>query len=272
MLNLEDPKTFSEKLQWRKVYDRNPLFPVLLDKVRMPEWARSVLPASDHRYLPEFLQIADDASQIDFAALPADLALKCNHASGWNIFLRDGEAFDEDQVRRHLNRWLARKYGKTSKLHETGYLGIPPRIGVQQLLLDRDGSIADDVRFHVFGDQFAFGHIASIDRAFGRRVTYFDADFQTLPVKSDRPVHESPKAKPIGFEEMLRIACSLGRHLDYVRVDFLSAEDRFFLNEMTLYHTSGLSPLIPRTFEYHLGDMWQLPQRGPRSWSGTRRL
>ena len=68
MLNLEDPKTFSEKLQWRKVYDRNPLFPVLLDKVRMPEWARSVLPASDHRYLPEFLQIADDASQIDFAA------------------------------------------------------------------------------------------------------------------------------------------------------------------------------------------------------------
>ena len=240
--------------------------------MRMPEWARSVLPASDHRYLPEFLQIADDASQIDFAALPADLALKCNHASGWNIFLRDGEAFDEDQVRRHLNRWLARKYGKTSKLHETGYLGIPPRIGVQQLLLDRDGSIADDVRFHVFGDQFAFGHIGSIDRAFGRRVTYFDADFQTLPVKSDRPVHESPKAKPIGFEEMLRIACSLGRHLDYVRVDFLSAEDRFFLNEMTLYHTSGLSPLIPRTSEYHLGDMWQLPQRGPRSWSGTRRL
>ena len=67
-LNLDDPKTFSEKLQWRKVYDRNPLFPVLLDKVRMPEWARSVLPASDHRYLPEFLQIADDASQIDFAA------------------------------------------------------------------------------------------------------------------------------------------------------------------------------------------------------------
>ncbi|NKB27919.1 MAG: hypothetical protein GKR99_10330 [Rhodobacteraceae bacterium] len=101
-LDLENPKTLSEKIQWRKLYDRNPLFPILMNKTGMAEWAGSLLPAADHRYLPKYLQVVDDADKLDFSALPADLALKCNHASGWNVILREGEAFDPDKVRRRL--------------------------------------------------------------------------------------------------------------------------------------------------------------------------
>ncbi len=260
-LNLDDPKTFSEKLQWRKVYDRNPLFPVLLDKVRMPEWARSVLPASDHHCLPDYRQVARLAEDIDFASLPADVALKCNHGSGWNVLLREGEPFDEDQVRHRLNRWLARKFGKTRELHEWGYLNIPPRIAVHDLLLFPDGRLADDLRFHVFGDRFGFSHIRSLDSRGVRRVGHYDENYRMLDVRSHRPPPDLPSPKPAQFDDMLRIARALGQHLDYMRVDFLSTGDRFCLNEITLYHNSGLIPFLPHEFEQQIGALWQLPPR-----------
>ena len=84
--------------------------------------------------------------------------------------MREGEPFDEDQVRHRLNRWLARKFGKTRELHEWGYLNIPPRIAVHDLLLFPDGRLADDLRFHVFGDRFGFSHIRSLDSRGVRRV------------------------------------------------------------------------------------------------------
>ena len=150
-LNLEQPRSLNEKIQWRKVYDRNPLFPILIDKVRMPDWARRELPESDHHCLAQYIQVARRAEDIDFAALPEDVALKCNHGSAWNVLLRAGVPYDEDKVRRRLNRWLARKFGKRPDMHEWGYLDIPPRIAVQKLLLQPDGTLANDMRFHIFG-------------------------------------------------------------------------------------------------------------------------
>ncbi|NKB27918.1 MAG: hypothetical protein GKR99_10325 [Rhodobacteraceae bacterium] len=167
-------------------------------------------------------------------------------------------------MRRRLNRWLARDYGKDSGRHESGYHAILPRVGAQVLLLNKDGSLADDVRFHIFRDQFGCGHIGTGDRQFGRRVTYFDENFTPLDVSTNRPRHVTPKPKPQGFEDMLRIAHLLARHLDYMRVDFLSAGDRFFLNEITLYHTSGFSPIKPRSFEEKMGALWHLPDRKGR--------
>lgn len=260
-LNLENPRSMSEKMQWRKVYDRNPLFPILLDKVRMPEWARSMLPEGDHHCRANYRQVARRAEDLDFAALPDDVALKCNHGSGWNVLLRAGVPFDEVQVRRQLNRWLGRKFGKLPDMHEWGYLGIPPRIAVQDLLLQPDGTLANDMRFHIFGDDFGFLHMRTTDAKGVLRVGHYDSEFRPLEVRSHREPPDRPNAKPQRFDDMLRIARSLGRHLDYVRVDFLTSGDKICLNELTLCHNSGLVQFDPREFDDQMGDLWQLPRR-----------
>ena len=260
-LNLDDPKTLNEKIQWRKVYDKNPLFPVLLDKVRMGDWARSKLPAEDHANLPVFLQVAQSADEIDFSALPENLALKCNHASGWNILLRAGDPYDPIAVRQRLDRWLARKFGKTPVLHEYGYLSIPPRIAVQALLQKADGSMADDIRFHMFGDRPGFLRFESFESGTTRPRTYLDENWQPLDVDSSVPRHAEVPKKPDEFDAMLRIAKRLGHELDYLRIDFLSAWNAFFLNELTLFNGSGFSTFQPQSFERNLGAMWTLPNR-----------
>ena len=262
--NLSDPRTFNEKLQWRKLYDHNPLFPVLMDKVRMPDWARRKLPPTDHHVLPTYLQVARRADEIDFTALPADIALKANHASGWNVLLRAGEPFDEDQVRRRLDTWMSRRFGKTPELHASGYLSIPPRIAVQELLLKADGTLADDIRLHFFGSQFGFGQIGSSTRDHLRQVTYFDENWTVLDVSAGKPRHDPPIARPTRIDDLLRIARTLASHLDYMRVDFMCTEDNCVLGELTMCHTSGLLPLRPVSFDRDMGDLWKLPAQSGR--------
>lgn len=264
-LNLHEPRTLNEKIQWRKLYDRNPLFTTLLDKVRMPDWARSMLPAEYHRHLPEYLHVVRSVDELDIGSLPDDVILKTNHSSGWNILLRAGEPRDIAAISDQLDDWMAQTYGTTKRQMESAYIPIRRRIGVQRLLLWPDGRLADDIRIHMFGGTFG---VASIGTVTGdtRLVTYLDENWTPLPVDAGKPPHEPAPPCPKEWPAALKIARLLGSKLDYVRVDFLTAGDRVILNELTLFHMGGFSPLKPASVEAELGGLWTLPQRyGPFS-------
>lgn len=264
-LNLETPRKFNEKIQWRKLYDRNPLFATLLDKVRMPDWARGQLPQAYHRFLPDYLHIVRSVDDLDIAALPDDVILKTNHSSGWNILLRKGEPRDVQAIEDQLDDWMARSYGTTQRQMESAYVPIRRRIGVQKLLLWPDGRLADDIRIHMFGDTFG---VASIGTVTGdtRLVTYLDENWSPLPIRSGKTPHEPTPPCPKDWPAALDIARLLGAKLDYVRVDFLSAGDRIMLNELTLFHMGGFSSFTPASFEAEMGALWTLPERyGPVS-------
>ena len=148
-LNLEAPVTVGDKLGWRKINDRNAHFPILADKLRVRDYVATRLGKGEVAALfPKLHRVVERAADLDLAGLPAAVIIKANHASGWNMILRDGQSVDPDWVRRVCRHWLRRTYSPQKQ--EWAYRQIPRRILVEELLLNEQGRIPDDVKFHMY--------------------------------------------------------------------------------------------------------------------------
>lgn len=255
-LELDSPHSFNAKMQWRKLHDRNPLFPVLVDKLKMREHVAAVLGRDMTELFPELLLVTDDPEVIDLGRLPPDIAIKANHGCGWNILLRSGDRPDPDEVRSYCRSWLRRTYGRIS--HEWAYGEVSPRILVERLQLTPDGRLADDLKFMMFGEVCAFVGWAH-DRQGACKRYYATSDWRPLPFRMRNTETGPLPPKPAGFAEMLEIARRLGRGLDHLRVDFLHDGEGFRIGELTIYHGGGTLPFDPPEFDLIFGDMWQLP-------------
>ena len=137
-LNLAAPVTVGDKINWRKIHDRNPVFPILADKVRMRDYVAERLGPDAAGLFPSLYQVTGRAAEIDLDDLPGGVVIKANHASGWIILLRDGAPVDADWVRRVCRHWLRRTYAPQKQ--EWAYAGIPRRILVEELILFEGGS------------------------------------------------------------------------------------------------------------------------------------
>lgn len=256
--NLTKPLTYNEKIQWRKINDRDPRFPVVSDKLRVRDYLRDLLgPAEAERHLTELYLATDDPDSIDFTRLPRNVVLKANHGSGWNAFLREGDTIDEARLRAELKRWLRLSYGKLK--HEWAYQEIPRRILAEELLQGADGRVPDDMKFSMFRDTCGF--IFWDDDRFGGYTQHiFDERWNVLPWRNaDLDKGELPPKPPL-FDDMLRLAKRIGAEFDMIRVDFLFTDTRAVLNELTLYRGSGMMPFHPPEWDRHYGDMWTLPR------------
>lgn len=254
-LDLENPKTFNEKVQWRKLHVRNPDYVRILDKLEMPEFVKELIGVEhcDNLFTEIYAQ-TDDPDSLDFDALPPGFMLKPTHGSGWIKPVRSGEPRNNKALRKICKRWLARRFGYRN--HEWGYLGIKPRIMAEELLLTERGHLASDVKIHVSDGKIRHAFCV-IDR--------YDEDIHihvTSDWKKINQVDPNPSQSPVfGWEKMKDISLQIGRHFDYVRVDFLSTETRFVLNELTFYPGSGLNQFynnqaINQAFDTQLGRTW----------------
>lgn len=257
--HLHAPRSHNEKVQWRKLYDRNPLFPVLSDKYRLRDYVHGVLGPEAEGLFARLYHVTDDPDDIPFADLPGDLAIKANHGCGWNLFLRAGAPVDHQAVRARCRAWLGRRYGMRN--HEWAYRDIPPRIVVEELLLDPAGDLPKDVKLHVFDGRV---HLCQTEADHGRHpaLGYFDRNWTARPMlRTDvRSLADMPR--PPQFDAMIRIAETLGAPFDYLRVDFLLCGNRHVLNEITLYRTSGLKRFNPESYDWELGALWHNPAWG----------
>jgi TupA-like ATPgrasp len=254
-LNLRAPRTFNEKVQYRKVFDRNPLFPIVSDKFRLRRHVARVLGPEDAANLfPKLLGVTRRPTRRWLERLGTGIALKANNASARNIFLRRGEPVDTGQVLRTCRKWLRQDYGR--KLQEWGYWPIPRRIVAEELLVGRDGRLADDIKFFMFGGVCGLIDV-EWDR-FGRHAQVFlDSNWNRLPVQMKQEHWIEAPPRPPMLADMLDVAARLGAEFDHVRVDFLYTGDRYALNELTLYSGSGINPFRPVEWDRKLGDLWQ---------------
>jgi hypothetical protein len=253
-LNLSSPRTFNEKMQVRKLFDRNPLFPVISDKLRMRDHVAQVLGAERARsLLPTLLGVTEFPDELWISRFGTNVAFKANHGSGYNLFLRTGESVDAKTISRTCERWLRQDYGL--KKLEWGYRPIPRRIMAEELIVGPDGRLADDLKFTMFD-----GNCAMIGLEWDRFGTHtqavFDENWVRLPVKCKHDALDQNPPRPRELDRMLGIARELSAGFDHVRVDFLYTGDRCALNELSLYDSSGLIPYDPPSFDHHLGDLW----------------
>lgn len=257
-LNLEDPKTYSEKLQWMKLYDRNPLYTSLVDKHEV----KSLIAA---KIGPEFiiptLGVWDDFDEIDFEKLPDRFVLKCTHDSGGLVICKDKGSLNVDKIKKKINKCLKHSYFWGDR--EWPYKNIRPRIIAEQYMEDSQTEELRDYKFFCFNGVVKALFIAT-DRYKGEHETkfdFFDENYNHLPFTNGHPNADVIPQKPKCFEEMKRIAAVLSEGIPQVRVDLYEVDGKVYFGEMTFFHWSGHMPFEPEEWDYIFGSWIDLPKK-----------
>ena len=283
-LNLEDPRSFSEKLCWRKLFDRNPLLPRIVDKYAVRGFVREVLGQdwADQVLIP-LLAEATDPAKIPFDKLPPNYILKANHGSGDNLIVRADKAPDVPDVIRRCKLWLAQSH--STYKHEWAYDMIRRRIVVEALIDNGNGQPVREIKLQMFHGKCELVQVLNDGSWYDGvnymgsglpTLTYFTPDWTWLDIcwkyywtniefPNDR--HQSP---PQRLDEMIALAEKLAAPFDYIRVDLYEVPDGIRFGELTPYHLSGHAAITPRAFDFELGAKWRLPRRAGRSAAGRR--
>ncbi len=255
-LDLEHPRTYNEKLQWLKLYDRNPLYARMVDKYRVKEYVASLI---GEEYIIPLLGVYNSFEEIDFEALPRQFVLKCTHDSGSFYICRDKACLDKKRAEDILKRGLKRKTIRYAR--EWPYSLVTPRIIAEQYVEDESHEDLTDYKIFTFGGKAAL-ILVNYGR-FGKRVHHlYSMEWELLDV-SPRCPDEPPRTipRPGNLDQMIGLAEKLSQNLPHVRVDFYSVNSRIYFGEMTFYHRGGFGKFPPEEMGLWLGGLLVLPQR-----------
>ncbi len=257
-LNLKNPKTFSEKLQWLKLYDRKPEYTVMVDKVKAKEYVASKL---GEEYIIPTIGVWDDPEKIDFDSLPDLFVLKCNHNSGTGMYIcKDKSKMDVEKIKAELRKGLKENY--YIKNREWPYKNVPRRAFAEAYMEDEFGELRD-YKFFCFDGEVKALFIAT-DRSKGEhavRFDFFDENYNHLPFTNGHPNASVLPKKPIMFEEMKNLASKLSKGFPHVRIDFYEVGTQIYFGEMTFFHWSGMKPFVPEEWDYKFGSWIKLPSK-----------
>lgn len=279
-LNLENPQTFNEKLQWLKLYDRKPEYTMMVDKYKVREYIKEKL---GEEYLIPLLGVWDKAEDIDFDKLPNQFVLKCTHDSGGLCICRDKNTFDVKQCKDYLDNRLTHNYYKLWR--EWPYKNVVPKIIAEQYIDVTQNSPLKcgdiisveelqctqgllDYKFMCFSGrvQALFLDIGVVKGSSKHAENYYrnvyDREFNLLPVKETRENYPLKIKMPDNFNQMVEIAEKLSSGMPHVRVDLYNVKGRIFFGEFTFFHGSGLSNFfVPKEWDKIFGDWIELPKK-----------
>lgn len=253
-LDLKHPRLYNEKLQWIKLYDRDPQYKLFVDKLAVRDYVRERV--GEQYLIPEIAHY-DRAEDIQWDRLPQRYVLKCTHGSSCNI-VQDGTR-DETTIARQrarLRDWMAADWFWLSR--EWPYLGVKPRVLIEQFLHGPGGGVPYDYKILCFGGEPQY-IIVDVDRyksgGDGHRRNFYDVNWVKQEVFNRHPGYEGLIPRPECLDEMLEVARKLAQGLRHIRIDLYEAEGRVYFGEMTFFHGFGMEVFRPRAFEEHLGSL-----------------
>jgi hypothetical protein len=253
-LHLFRPHRFTEKMQWRKLFDLDPIYVVFCDKVATRQYvAQRVGPDT----IVPILWLGDNPADLPFEKLRPPYIIKCSHGSGWNIVVRGNDSEDCAAMRAQLGHWLATDYG--IRCNEPGYSAVPRRLLVEPLLTHQ-GGFPLEYKFFMFNGVARLVMVRANygDRAQERIQAYYDMQWRQLPIRTSDMPHLSPVPRPLEFDTMRVMAERLAGDRDHIRVDFLVSDGRVYVGELTSYHRTGLFRFDPDAQDFVLGEWWKL--------------
>ena len=253
-LNLKNPQTFNEKLQWLKLYDRKPEYSDMVDKY---EAKRYVADRIGEEYIIPTLGVWDSFDEIDFSSLPNQFVLKCTHDSGGLVICKDKANFDIDEARRKINRSLANDYYLWGR--EWPYKNVKHRIIAEKYMEDSKTSELRDYKIFTF-DGVAKALFIAANRQTGKTTAdYFDMDFKPLDFTWGYPHSKVLPSKPDCFDEMIKVAECLAKGTAELRVDFYEVNGKAYFGEMTFFDGSGFDKFDPEEWDAKFGKLIKLP-------------
>ena len=254
-LNLKTPTTYNEKLQWLKLYDRNPKYIEFVDKYAV---RKHITDTVGEEYLIPLICVWDKIDDIDFESLPDQFVLKCTHDSGGVVICKDKASFDIKLAKEKLNKSLKKNYYYLGR--EEPYKYIKPRIICEKYMVDESGVELKDYKFFCFNGKPKALFVAT-DRGIDTRFDFFDMEFNHLQVMQHYKNGVKKIARPIGFEEMVELATKLSKNFPHVRVDFYDINGKCYFGELTFYHFSGFEKFEPEVYDEIFGRWIELPKK-----------
>lgn len=252
MIDWKNPKTYNEKLQWMKLYDRNPEYTMLVDKYEVRKFVADTI--GDEHLIPCY-GVWDSFDDIDFNQLKYPFVLKCTHDSGSVVICKDKNNLNMVQMRKHFQECL-----KSDDCYfggrEWAYKNVKPRIIAEKFMVDDSGVGLKDYKFFCFDGKVKAMFIATDRGVEGQDVKFdfFDENFNHLPFKHGHENAEHVPKKPERFDEMIKLAEKLSKGLRAVRVDLYNINGKIYFGEMTFYHHCGFVPFTPNDWDYKFGE------------------
>ena len=260
-LDLDNPRLYTMKLQWLKLYDHRPEYTEMVDKYAVKQYVSDRIGAE---YVIPLLGVWSSVEDIDFDKLPEKFVLKTTHDSGGLVICKDKSKLDIESAKKKLKYFLKRKYYDYNK--EWPYKNVPPRIIAEAYMEDSTCGELRDYKFFTFGGEPKVLYIAQ-GRGKGEPTVadFFDMDFNHLPFTIDHDMAAIPPEKPQNFERMKQLARILSAGVPQLRVDFYEVDGRVYFGEMTFFHCSGMVPFNPREWDEIFGDWVVLPAKSEES-------
>lgn len=243
-LNINNPKTFNEKLNYLKTLPLNDSYTGLADKVLVRDYIRKTI---GEKYLIPCLGIYNNAEEIDFDKLPERFILKTNHGSGWNMICREKSTFNKARATRLFNRWLGFNAYYLSR--EKQYKNIKPLIICEELL---EFDIYD-YKFFCFSGKPEFVQV-DIDRFTNHKRAFYDLNWRKLPFSIRYEISDKNLGKPVQLAEMQSLAEQLSEDLPFCRVDLYVHNNHVYFGEITLIPGGGNEPFLPQDYDKTVGD------------------
>lgn len=256
--NFKNPKTYNEKLQWLKLYNRKPIYTTMVDKHAAKQYVAERI---GEEYIIPTYGVWESFDEIDFDALPNQFVLKCTHDCGGLVICKDKAKLDKAAAKQKLEQCLRRNY--YWNLREWPYKNVKPQIIAEKYMEDPTTQDLRDYKFFCFDGDVKALFIASDRQTEGEetKFDFFDMDYYHLPFQNGHPNANTLPQKPVCFEEMKRLAATLSEGIPHVRVDFYEVNGSIYFGEMTLFHWSGLVPFEPKEWDDTFGSWLTLPDK-----------
>ena len=255
-LNLKDPKTFNEKLQWLKLYDHNISYVNMVDKCEAKKYVADMI---GNEYIIPTLGIYNNFDEINFDDLPAQFVIKTTHDSGGYYICDDKSKLNIETVKEKINSSLKNNYYLHGR--EWPYKMVKPRIIIEKYM-DFSGDGLKDYKFMCFNGQVKCTFVCTERFSKeGLHVTFFDLNWNKMPFERYYPASDKKIEKPQCYEKMITLAEKLSKDIPFVRVDFYEVNGKCYFGELTFYPGNGFEYFKPKEWDEKLGNWLILPKR-----------
>lgn len=254
-INFKNIKTFNEKMQWLKLYDRKPFYTTLADKYQVRQYIEDTVGGD---YLIPLFGVYNGYDEINFEELPKEFVLKPNHTSGDIFICLDKSKIDHDKLKKEIKRWLKRRYYWVHR--EWLYKNIKPKILCEKYITDGEGSDLKDYKFMCFnGKAKCIGLCSERNSKGGLKMDFYDMYWNIMPFNIYSEGSGKLTPKPKNFENMVQLSEKLSAGLTFLRVDLYEVKGKLYFGELTFYPGAGAGKFTPEEYDYVLGSWIDLP-------------
>lgn len=250
--DLKNPKTFNEKLNWRKLYDHKTIFKIFADKIAVRKYVEDKI---GNEILIKTLQIVNEPELINYTNLPQSFIIKASHGSGWNKIITNKDIMNKKEINDYFKHILKLDYYNFGR--EWCYKNLTPRLIVEELLIDKDGNLPLDYKFFCFNGVARFLQV-DFGRFNNHTRNLYDPNLNIFKCQYHFPAYAGRVNPPKNFDQLKTVASRLSKGLDFIRVDLYSINNNVYFGELTCYPGNGYEKFEPDIYDSIFGGHWKI--------------